>query len=109
MSDAIREAAKVLSAGGLACDAVDCAISFLENDNLCNAGFGSNLTLEGRVECDASIMCGRGGHFGAVGAAQGLPNPIKVSRHLMNETKKGLLLLPSLSLSLCLPSTKTLS
>jgi len=47
------------------------AIASLESDPSGNAGLGSNLSLEGRVECDASIMVGGGG-FGAVGAAEGL-------------------------------------
>ena len=35
-----------------------------------NAGLGSNLTLHGTVECDASVMDGQNG-FGAVGAVSG--------------------------------------
>ena len=35
-----------------------------------NAGRGSNLTEEGSVECDASVMAGDGA-FGAIGAAPG--------------------------------------
>ena len=34
-------------------------------------GYGSNLTLDGRVECDASIMDGRTSDFGSVGAVSG--------------------------------------
>lgn len=37
-----------------------------------NAGRGSNLTEDGNVECDASIMDGDTGAFGAVGAVPGL-------------------------------------
>lgn len=35
------------------------------------AGYGSNLTLNGRVECDASIMDGRTSDFGSIGAVSG--------------------------------------
>ena len=42
----------------------------LQDSPLTNAGLGSNLSLTGTVECDASIMEGGGG-YGAVGAVQG--------------------------------------
>jgi taspase, threonine aspartase, 1 len=35
------------------------------------AGYGSNLTTNGQVECDAAIMDGRTGDFGSVGALSG--------------------------------------
>ncbi len=38
-----------------------------------SSGFGSNLTLEGTVECDASIIDGKAQSFGSVGAVQGNP------------------------------------
>ncbi|KAG8213659.1 hypothetical protein J3R82DRAFT_10353 [Butyriboletus roseoflavus] len=34
-------------------------------------GYGSNLTFQGTVECDAAIMDGRTGDFGSVGAVEG--------------------------------------
>lgn len=44
-------------------------LEFLSNHPL---GFGSNLTMEGTVECDASIMGGpMAQDFGAVGAVSG--------------------------------------
>lgn len=42
----------------------------MQDDPVTNAGYGSNLTLEGTVECDASIMSGDG-TSGAVGAVPG--------------------------------------
>jgi len=50
---------------------VEKAIKSLENDERLNAGYGSNLTYEGTVECDASIMHGSG-PFGGVGALSGM-------------------------------------
>lgn len=34
-------------------------------------GYGSNLTFDGTVECDAAIMDGATGDFGSVGAVSG--------------------------------------
>lgn len=44
----------------------------MQNDPCTNAGRGSNLTEDGDVECDASIMDGSSGAFGAVGAVPGI-------------------------------------
>lgn len=49
---------------------VQTAIQHLEDDEHLNAGYGSNLTLEGTVECDAALMHGTG-LFGSVGAVSG--------------------------------------
>ena len=45
--------------------------SYLQDDEVTNAGKGSNLTEAGHVECDASVMDGQTGAFGAVGAVPG--------------------------------------
>lgn len=59
---------KILAAGGSAIDAVEAAIKHLEDHEITNAGFGSNLTIDGTVECDATIVdhLGRSGACGAV-------------------------------------------
>lgn len=58
----------ILKAGGNAVDAVEVAIKFLEDHEITNAGYGSNLTISGTVECDATIVdhLGRSGAVGAV-------------------------------------------
>ena len=59
-----------LQRGGTALQAVEHAIIALEDSECLNAGYGSNLTLEGTAECDASIMDDTG-DFGGVGAVSG--------------------------------------
>lgn len=58
---------KVLQAGGSAVDAVEAAIRVLEDKEITNAGYGSNLSMEGIVECDATVVdhLGRSGACGA--------------------------------------------
>lgn len=69
MKRACLAAASVLGKGSGGCiDAVTAAIQVLEDDPSTNAGRGSNLTEDGHVECDASLMDGDSGAFGAVGA-----------------------------------------
>lgn len=69
--------------------AVATSISVLEDSPLTNSGLGSNLTLEGKVECDASIMDGTDATFGAIGACSGVKNPIQLAYQLLVESKKG--------------------
>jgi taspase (threonine aspartase 1) len=60
-------AMQILRAGGSAVDAVEAAIKVLEDKEITNAGYGSNLSIEGIVECDATLVdhLGRSGACGA--------------------------------------------
>lgn len=73
MPRACAEAATALNGHGSALDAVTSSISVLERDACLNAGYGSNLTIDGQVECDASIM-NDSYEFGSVGAVSGQPS-----------------------------------
>jgi len=68
---------------------VEQAITVLENDGHLNAGYGSNLTMEGTVECDASIICEHGpaALFGSAGAVSGVKNPIKLARAILDYSR----------------------
>ncbi|KAF8813801.1 N-terminal nucleophile aminohydrolase [Phlegmacium glaucopus] len=65
---------------------VEYAIKVLEDDEHFNAGFGSNLTINGTVECDAAIMDGKGA-FGSVGAVSGCQNAIRVARAVLDHSR----------------------
>ncbi|OVA13842.1 Peptidase T2 [Macleaya cordata] len=90
MKRACLAAASVLRQGSDGCiDAVSAAIQVLEDDPSTNAGRGSNLTEEGLVECDASIMDGDSGTFGAVGAVPGVQNAIQIATCLAKDQLMG--------------------
>ncbi len=58
-----------LKNGATAVDAVEAAISVLEDKAITNCGFGSNLTMDGIVECDATVV----DHLGRSGAVGAMP------------------------------------
>jgi taspase (threonine aspartase 1) len=72
MLSACTEAIAGLNGRSSALDAVIFSIGVLEKDACLNAGFGSNLTIDGQAECDASLMSDSG-EFGSVGAVSGQP------------------------------------
>ncbi|KAL9594633.1 MAG: hypothetical protein Q9179_005306 [Wetmoreana sp. 5 TL-2023] len=79
----------VLNGGGGAVDAVEVAIRVLEDMEITNAGYGSNLSMDGTVECDATIVdhYGRSGAVGAVGQVQ---HPIHLARLILDYSTRPL-------------------
>ncbi len=73
----------ILSGGGSALDAVEAAIVVLEDDPVFDAGYGSHLNLDGRVECDAIVMDGATLRAGSVAALQHIRNPIRLARKVL--------------------------
>ncbi|PYE53120.1 isoaspartyl peptidase/L-asparaginase family protein [Deinococcus yavapaiensis] len=82
---ALNAGRRVLEAGGTAVEAVESAIRVLEDDPTFNAGFGSALTSEGRVEMDAAIMDGATLDVGAVAGLTSARNPVSVAKQVLRE------------------------
>jgi beta-aspartyl-peptidase (threonine type) len=80
---ALLEGWGILTSGGHALDAVEAAIRVMEDDPHLNAGTGSVLNAEGKVQLDASIMEGGSLAAGAVAAVEGLENPISLARRVL--------------------------
>lgn len=69
--------------GGDALDAAVAATQSLEDDRRFNAGFGSNLRLDGKtLQMDASCMTSDKA-FGAVAAIERVKNPVAVARQVL--------------------------
>ncbi|KAK5019611.1 nucleophile aminohydrolase [Cryomyces antarcticus] len=81
----------LLKNGGSALDAVEIAIKVLEDREITNAGYGSNLAIDGVVECDASIV-DHYGRSGGVGAVAQIRNPISLARLVLEHTTQQLTL-----------------
>jgi len=87
----LAEGRRILAGGGPALDAVEAAVSVMEEDPVFDAGRGSCLNTDGSVEMDASIMDGRDLSAGAVAALRNFLHPIRVARRVMEETEHILL------------------
>ncbi|KAI5270683.1 N-terminal nucleophile aminohydrolase [Aureobasidium subglaciale] len=84
-NDAAKAAMLILRTGGTALDAIEIAIKVLEDREITNAGYGSNLAIDGIVECDATIV-DHYGRSGAVGAVSQIKNPISLARTLLDRS-----------------------
>jgi beta-aspartyl-peptidase (threonine type) len=82
---AVEAGSGVLARGGSALDAVEAAVIVLEDAPELNAGRGSVLTPDGRVEMDAAVMDGAGRAAGAVALVRGVRNPVQAARALLDD------------------------
>ena len=76
----------VLERGGSAVDAVEAAVVIMEDDETFDAGRGSFLTRDGRVQLDALLMNGADLRAGGVACVERLPNPIKAARLVLEQS-----------------------
>ena len=77
---------KVLESGGSSLDAVEAAIVVMEEDETFDAGRGSFLCSDGRVQLDALMMDGATLRAGGVGCVERIRNPIRAARLVLDRS-----------------------
>jgi beta-aspartyl-peptidase (threonine type) len=75
-----------LARGGTAVDAVEAAVTVMEDDDTFDAGRGSFLTRDGRVQLDALLMNGADLKTGGVACVERLRNPIQAARLVLERS-----------------------
>jgi L-asparaginase / beta-aspartyl-peptidase len=81
-----------LERGDRALDVVEYCASLLEDDRLYNAGCGSVLNADGKVEMDAALMDGCDLKAGAVAGIRNIKNPISLARRVLEHGEHVLLM-----------------
>lgn len=76
----------ILEQGGSALDAVEEAVVVMEDDEAFDAGRGSFLNRDGKVQLDALIMDGATLRAGGVGCVERILNPIRAARKVLSES-----------------------
>jgi beta-aspartyl-peptidase (threonine type) len=83
---ALETGQAILVRGGSSLDAVEAAVTVLENDPTFDAGRGSFLTSDGRVQLDALLMDGGRMRAGGVACVERLRNPIQAARLVLEKS-----------------------
>ena len=83
---ALEKGYAILARGGAALDAVEAAVTVMEDDPVFDAGRGSFLTSDGRVQLDALLMDGGRMKAGGVACVERLRNPIQAARLVLEQS-----------------------
>jgi L-asparaginase / beta-aspartyl-peptidase len=86
VAHALQTGYAILEKGGTATDAVEAAVTILEDDPTFDAGRGSFLTADGRVQLDALLMDGHTLRAGGVACVEHLRNPIQAARLVLDKS-----------------------
>lgn len=86
LASALDEGYRVMEHNGSALDAVEAAVRNLEDNPFFNAGRGSSLNSDGKVQMDASIMNGEDLNAGACASLRKVKNPVTFARKVMEYT-----------------------
>src|SRR5205823_10532300 len=84
--EALAEGWRILERGASAIDAVEAAIVSMEDNETFDAGRGSFLTCDGRVQLDAMMMDGTTLRAGGVGCVEHIRNPIQAARLVLEKS-----------------------
>jgi beta-aspartyl-peptidase (threonine type) len=84
--NAVAAGWRALAKGGTALDAVEEAVVVMEDDETFDAGRGSFLNRDGKVQLDAFIMEGSTLRGGGVGGVERIRNPIRAARKILSES-----------------------
>ena len=86
IAGALRAGYEELAQGGTAVDAVQRAVMSMEEDETFDAGRGSFLTRDGRVQLDALLMNGQNLRTGGVACVERIRNPIAAARLVLDHS-----------------------
>ena len=86
IANALAAGWSALNRGGTATDAVEAAVTLMEDDDTFDAGRGSFLTRDGRVQLDALLMNGSDLRAGGVACVERLRNPIQAARLVLEKS-----------------------
>jgi L-asparaginase / beta-aspartyl-peptidase len=86
VSNALAIGYALLEDGATAVEAVEAAVTILEDDETFDAGRGSFLTSAGRVQLDALLMDGATLRAGGVACVERLRNPIQAARLVLDKS-----------------------
>jgi len=86
IANALAAGYALLQRGASAVDAVEAAVAVMEDDDTFDAGRGSFLTQDGRVQMDALLMNGENLRTGGVACVERLRNPIRAARLVLDKS-----------------------
>ena len=86
IGNALAAGYALLERGATSVDAVEAAVAVMEDDETFDAGRGSFLTQDGRVQMDALLMNGENLRTGGVACVERLRNPIRAARLVLDKS-----------------------
>ena len=86
IANALAAGYGLLERGASAVAAVEAAVAVMEDDETFDAGRGSFLTQDGRVQMDALLMDGSNLRTGGVACVERLRNPIRAARLVLDKS-----------------------